>query len=50
MGLIIAGSLFSFDLGLWFSVGMYVLTGGAILYQTSNLVKNTEQKITSLLH
>lgn len=38
IGLIIAGSLFGFNLGLWFSVGMCGLAAGAILYQTSNLV------------
>lgn len=38
LGLIVAGILFGFDLGLWFSVGMCLLAGGAILYQTSNLV------------
>jgi FtsH-binding integral membrane protein len=38
LGLIVAGTLFGFDLGLWFSVGMCVLAAGAILYQTSNLV------------
>lgn len=38
IGLIIAGTLFGFDLGLWFSVGMCVLAAGSILYQTSNLV------------
>jgi len=38
MGLIIAGSLFGFNLGLWFSVGMCLLAGGSIIYQTSNLV------------
>ncbi len=38
LGLIIAGSLFGFNLGLWFSVGMCLLAGGAILYQTSNLI------------
>ena len=38
MGLIIGGSLFGFNLGLWFSVGMCVLAAGTILYQTSNLV------------
>ena len=38
IGLIIAGTLFGFNLGLWFSVGMCLLAGGAILYQTSNLV------------
>ncbi len=38
MGLIIAGTLFGFNLGLWFSVGMCLLAGGSIIYQTSNLV------------
>ncbi|WP_040280443.1 Bax inhibitor-1/YccA family protein [Psychroserpens damuponensis] len=43
LGLIIAGSLFGFNLGLWFSVGMCLLAGGSILYQTSNLIhKYTE--------
>ena len=40
MGLIVAGALFGFNLGLWFSVGMCVLAAGSILYQTSNLVHN----------
>lgn len=38
IGLIVAGILFGFNLGLWFSVGMCVLAAGSILYQTSNLV------------
>ncbi len=38
IGLIVAGMLFGFNLGLWFSVGMVVLAAGSILYQTSNLV------------
>ncbi len=38
IGLIIAGSLFGFNLGLWFSVGMVILASGSILYQTSNMV------------
>ncbi|MGB0891777.1 MAG: Bax inhibitor-1/YccA family protein [Flavobacteriaceae bacterium] len=38
IGLIIAGALFGFNLGLWFSVAMCLLAGGSILYQTSNLV------------
>ncbi len=38
LGLILAGTLFGFNLGLWFSVGMCVLAAGSILYQTSNLV------------
>jgi len=38
LGLIIAGTLFGFNLGLWFSVGMVLLASGSILYQTSNMV------------
>ncbi len=38
IGLIVAGMIFGFNLGLWFSVGMCLLAGGSILYQTSNLV------------
>ncbi|WP_053976930.1 Bax inhibitor-1/YccA family protein [Mangrovimonas xylaniphaga] len=38
LGLIIAGAIFGFNLGLWFSVAMCLLAGGTILYQTSNLV------------
>lgn len=51
MGLIVAGALFGFDLGLWFSVGMCVLAGGSILYQTSNLVNKygTEDYIPASL-
>ncbi|TCK65125.1 hypothetical protein DFQ05_2338 [Winogradskyella wandonensis] len=37
IGLIVAGSLFGFDLGLWFSVAMVVFAGAAILYQTSKV-------------
>ena len=45
LGLIVAGVLFGFDLGLWFSVGMIALAAGSILYQTSNMVhKYTEDQ------
>jgi hypothetical protein len=37
LGLIIAGALFGFDLGLWFSVAMVALASGSIIYQTNNL-------------
>lgn len=43
LGLIIAGTLFGFNLGLWFSVGMIVLASGSILYQTSNIVHRYEE-------
>lgn len=38
LGLIIAGTLFGFNLGLWFSAGMVILASGSILYQTSNMI------------
>jgi FtsH-binding integral membrane protein len=40
LGLIIAGAIFGFNLGLWFSVGMAVLAGGSIIYQTSQIKYN----------
>ena len=43
MGLIVAGLLFGFDLGLWFSVGMVFLAAASILYQTSKLTQNYHQ-------
>lgn len=36
--LIAAGAIFGFQLGTFFSVGMVVLAGGAILYDTSNVL------------
>jgi FtsH-binding integral membrane protein len=38
MCLIVAGIIFGFDLGLWFSGAMVMLAAGSILYQTSNMV------------
>ena len=51
LGLIIAGMIFGFDLGLWFSVGMCLLAGGSILYQTSEIVNKytTEDYIPAAL-
>ncbi|MBT0550785.1 Bax inhibitor-1/YccA family protein [Riemerella anatipestifer] len=37
LGLIIAGALFGFNLGLWFSVGMVLLASASILYETQKL-------------
>lgn len=37
IGLIVAGSIFGWNLGLWFSVGMVLLASAAILYETSKL-------------
>ncbi len=51
LGLIVAGLLFGFNLGLWFSVGMIVLAAGSILYQTSNLVHqySTDQYVSAAM-
>jgi len=51
LGLIIAGTLFGFNLGLWFSVGMVVLASGSILYQTSNMIYkyNSNQHVAASL-
>ena len=38
IGLIVAGTMFGFDLGLAFTGGMIVLACGAILYDTSNVL------------
>lgn len=46
-GIIIAGMIFGFNLGLWFMVAMVVLAAGAILYETSQLKNqyHTEQYV-----
>ena len=36
--LIVAGLVFGFHVGTWFSVAMVILAGGAILYDTSNVL------------
>ncbi|MFY9234998.1 MAG: Bax inhibitor-1 family protein [Fimbriimonadaceae bacterium] len=38
LGLIVGGAIFGFQLGLWFSVGMVIFAGGAVLYSTSNVL------------
>jgi FtsH-binding integral membrane protein len=51
LGLIVAGAIFGFNLGLWFSVGMVVLAAGSILYQTHQ-IKNlygTQQYVGAAL-
>lgn len=37
--LIVAAVLFGWELGVWFSVGMIALAGGAILYQTQKIIR-----------
>ncbi len=51
IGLIIAGVVWGFELGLWFSVGMVVLAAISILYQTSQIKYhyNTSQYVGAAL-
>ncbi len=51
LGLIVAGVLFGFTLGLVFSGGMVLLASGAILYDTSKIVRvyNTENYVGASL-
>jgi FtsH-binding integral membrane protein len=51
MGLIVAGTIFGFDLGLWFSGAMVALAAGSILYTTSNMVNkyHEEQYVAAAL-
>jgi len=51
IGLIVAGMLFGFNLGLWFSFAMVGLAAGAILYQTSSIIHehHTEQYVAASL-
>jgi len=38
LGLIVAGLIFGFQLGIWFSAAMILLASGSILYSTSNVM------------
>ncbi|HMP29994.1 MAG TPA: Bax inhibitor-1 family protein [Saprospiraceae bacterium] len=51
LGLIVAGAIFGFNLGLWFSVGMVVLASASILYQTTQIRDqfNTTQYVGAAL-
>ena len=51
LGLIIAGAIFDFDLGLWFSAAMVALAAGGILYETYNIknVYSTDQYVAAAL-
>ena len=40
LGAIVAGALFGFDLGLWFSIAMVVLASASILYQKGQIKYN----------
>lgn len=51
LGLIVAGMIFGFDLGLVFSGAMILLAGASILYQTSNIIHkyHTDQHVAASL-
>lgn len=51
IGAIVAGMIFGFDLGLWFSVGMIALASGSILYDTHKIKTNfaTDQYVPAAL-
>jgi hypothetical protein len=51
LGLIAAGLLFGFSLGLWFSFAMVGLAGASILYTTSRILHDyhTEQYVAASL-
>ena len=51
MGIIVAGILFGFSLGLWFMGAMILLAAGSVLYSTSNIIHeyHTEQHVAASL-
>ena len=51
MGVIIAGMIFGFELGLFFSAIMVLFAGGSILYTTSNIIHHyrTDQPVAAAL-
>jgi FtsH-binding integral membrane protein len=51
LGVIIAGVIFGFNLGVWFSGAMILLAMGSILYSTSNALHNysTDQYVAAAL-
>ncbi len=51
LGVIIAGAVFGFDLGLWFSLAIVGLASASILYETYNIknIYNKEQYVGAAL-
>ena len=51
LGLIVAGAIFGFNLGLWFSVAMVLVAAGYVLYYTSNVLLHyrTDQHVAASL-
>ncbi len=52
LGAIIAGAIFGFSLGIWFSAIMVVFAGGCVLYDTSNIIHHypTDRPAGAALH
>jgi len=44
LALIVGGLVFGFGLGLYFSVGMIIFAGAAILYNTSNVIHHYDEE------
>lgn len=51
MGIIVAGMIFDFSLGLWFSGAMILFAAASVLYSTSNIIHeyHTEQHVAASL-
>lgn len=43
LGLVVAGAIFGFELGLFFSFAMVAFAGGAILYDASNIIHHYDE-------
>lgn len=52
LGAILAGAVFGFSLGLWFSAAMVVFAGGCVLYDTSRIIHEypTDRPAGAALH
>jgi FtsH-binding integral membrane protein len=52
LGAIIAGVIFGFSLGIWFSAAMVMFAGGCVLYDTSNIIRHypTNRPAGAALH
>ncbi|MDR3056348.1 MAG: Bax inhibitor-1 family protein [Zoogloeaceae bacterium] len=52
LGAIVAGVIFGFSLGIWFSAAMILFAGGCILYDTSNILRHypTDRPAGAALH
>lgn len=52
LGAIVAGVVFGFSLGIWFSAAMILFAGGCILHDTSNILRHypTDRPAGAALH